>query len=227
MSKPINITISPQIDTDPAITYLIRVEGGKDQIFDLLDHAEECGCESYEIVEYPAGVEIPASRHATEFPDNIAKNSCGCYNDPPCAGCAPKTYLPIDDVPTSFCDNCGTQDYSDKMHHHGSSPIDTASANKGESVTLCSECAGCAPKTYLQDNADVSAVPVDPDANRLHLFKVFTINEDTSETDGIFVMALTEDGAACLYHKARAREHGNILCEVVVSKVADSEVCDG
>lgn len=171
MSKPINITIDPKIDTDPAITYLIRVEGGKDQIFDLLDHAEECGCESYEIVKYPAGVEIPASRHATEFPDNTAKNSCGCYGNPPCKGCAPKTYLP--------------------------------------------------------DNADLSSVPVDPDANRLHLFKVFTINEDTSETDGIFVMALTEDGAACLYHKARAREHGNILCEVVVSKVADAEVCDG
>lgn len=88
-------------------------------------------------------------------------------------------------------------------------------------------CKGCSPKTYLPDNADLSSVPVDPDANRLHLFKVFTINEDTSETDGIFVMALCEAGAACLYHKARAREHGNILCEVVVSKVADAEVCDG
>lgn len=226
MRKPINITIDPQIDTDPAITYLIRVEGGKDQIFDLLDHAEECGCESYEIVKYPAGVEIPASRHATEFPDNIAKNSCGCYNDPPCRGC--KTYLPIDDVPTSFCDNCGKQDYSDKMHHHGSSPTDTASANKGESVTLCSRCALNLDEQGLSDDGkSLADVPVDPDANRLHLFKVFTINEDTSETDGIFVMALTEDGAACLYHKARAREHGNILCEVVVSKVADAEVCDG
>lgn len=171
MRKPINITIDPQIDTDPAITYLIRVEGGKDQIFGLLDHAEQCGCESYEIVKYPDGVWIPDSRHAAKFPDNTRKNSCGCYGNPPCKGCAPKTDLP--------------------------------------------------------DNADLSSVPDDPDANRLHLFKVFTINEDTSETDGIFVMALCEAGAACLYHKARAREHDNILCEVVVSKVADAEVCDG
>lgn len=171
MSKPINITIDPQIDTDPAITYLIRVEGGKDQIFDLLDHAEECGCESYEIVKYPAGVEIPASRHATEFPDNTAKNSCGCYGNPPCLGCAPKTHLP--------------------------------------------------------DNADLSSVPVDPDANLLNLYAVWTINSDTSETDKVYIMALTEDGAACLYHQSRARDHGNILCEVVVSKVADAEVCDG
>lgn len=170
MPKPINITIDPQIDTDPAITYLIRVEGGKDQIFDLLDHAEECGCESYEIVKYPAGVEIPASRHATEFPDNIAKNSCGCCGDPPCKGCTP---------------------------------------------------------SLSEDEKSLADVPVDPDANMLSLFKVFTINEDTSETDGIFVMALSEAGAACLYHKARAREHGNILCEVVVSKIADAEVCDG
>lgn len=169
MRKPINITIDPNIDTDPAKTYIIRVEGDRDQIFDLLDHAEECGCESYEIVDFPEGVDI-SSHECREFPDNIAKNSCGCYGDPPCRGC--KTYLP---------------DYA----------------------------------------KDLSAVPVDPDANRLHLFKVFTINEDTSETDGIFVMALCEAGAACLYHKARAREHGNILCEVVVSKVADAEVCDG
>ena len=39
-------------------------------------------------------------------------------------------------------------------------------------------------------------------------------------------MALHEEGAACLYHKSRARDHENILCEVVVSKVADAEVCD-
>lgn len=88
-------------------------------------------------------------------------------------------------------------------------------------------CKGCAPKTYFPDNADLSAVPVDPDANMLSLFKVYTINDDTSETDPIFIMALTEEGAACLYHKSRARDHGNIMCEIVVSKLFDAEVCDG
>ena len=88
-------------------------------------------------------------------------------------------------------------------------------------------CLGCAPKTYLPDYAkDLSDVPVDPDANRLHLYAVWTINSDTSETEKTYIMALHEEGAACLYHKARARDHENILCEVVVSKVADAEVCD-
>lgn len=172
MSKPIHISINPNIDTDPAKTYLIRVEGDKDQIFDLLDHAEECGCDSYEIVKYPEGVEIPASRHGTEFPDNIAKSACGCMGDPPCKGCAPKTYRP---------------DYAE----------------------------------------DLSAVPVDPEANRLNLYAVWTINSDTSETEKIYIMALHDEAAACLYHKARARDHGNIMCEIMVSKVADAEVCDG
>lgn len=88
-------------------------------------------------------------------------------------------------------------------------------------------CLGCAPKTYLPDYAkDLSDVPVDPDANRLNLYAVWTIGADTSETEKVYIMALHEEGAACLYHKSRARDHGNILCEVVVSKVADAEVCD-
>ena len=95
-----------------------------------------------------------------------------------------KTYLPIGDVPTSFCDNCGKEDYSDKMHHHGSSPTDTSSANKGESVTLCSRCARNFDEQGLsEDEKSLADVPVDPDANRLNLYAVWTINSDTSETE--------------------------------------------
>jgi hypothetical protein len=72
----------------------------------------------------------------------------------------------------------------------------------------------------------LGCVEEDSSANRLHLYAVWTIASDTSETEKTYIMALHEEGAACLYHKARARDHGNILCEVVVSKVADAEVCD-
>ena len=58
MSKPIHITIYPEIDTDPAKTYLIRIEGDKNQIFKLLDCADKCGCDSHEIVYSPAGVDL-------------------------------------------------------------------------------------------------------------------------------------------------------------------------
>lgn len=234
MHKPIHITIEPQIDTDPAKTFLIRVEGDKDQIFNLLDHAEECGCDSYEIVKYPAGVEIPASRHGTILPSPKAPikgfTALIKYYDEPEAD-PQEVFI----AQTLDIDEDHPQD-ADVFYYAGDFPEERIrkdfAYNPNDSaeewyivdkVDGCGcygdpPCKGCTPKTYL---------PVHPDANRLHLFKVYTINEDTSETDGIFVMALTEDGAACLYHKARARDHGNILCEVVVSKVADAEVCDG
>lgn len=88
-------------------------------------------------------------------------------------------------------------------------------------------CMGDPPCKGCSDEADLSEVPVDSDANRLNLYAVWTINGDTSETEKVYIMALHEEGAACLYHQSRARDHGNILCEVVVSKVADAEVCDG
>lgn len=260
MRKPINITIDPQIDTDPAITYLIRVEGGKDQIFGLLDHAEQCGCESYEIVKYPDGVWIPDSRHAAKFPDNTRKNSCGFCDTIPPSPKAPiegfyaliKYYDEPEADPrevfiaqTLDVDEDHPQD-ADVFYYAGDFPEERIRKDFAykpndsaedwyivDKVDGCGcmnspPCLGCAPKTYLPDCAkDLSDVPVDPNANRLNLYSVWTINSDTSETEKVYIMALHEEGAACLYHQSRARDHGNILCEVVVSKVADAEVCDG
>ena len=81
-------------------------------------------------------------------------------------------------------------------------------------------CIGCAPA-----KPPAPEVQMEP-MNCLSLFKVYTIDSDLCESDPIFVMARTEDGAACLFHKARARDFDNILCEVIVSKVQDAEVCD-
>lgn len=73
----------------------------------------------------------------------------------------------------------------------------------------------------------LGCVEEDSSANRLHLYAVWTIAWDTSETEKVYIMALHEEGAAWLYHKSRARDHDNMLCEVMVSKIADAEVCDG
>ena len=62
--------------------------------------------------------------------------------------------------------------------------------------------------------------------NRLNLYSVRAIAEDTSETEPRYIMAQHEEAAALLYHKARAQEHENVACEIVVSKIADAEVCD-
>ena len=62
--------------------------------------------------------------------------------------------------------------------------------------------------------------------NRLHLYFVRTIADDTSETEPRYIMAPHDEEAALLYHKARAREHGNEPCEIVVSKIADAGVSD-
>ena len=234
MHKPIHITIEPQIDTDPAKTFLIRVEGDKDQVFDLLDHAEECGCDSYEIVKYPAGVDIPASRHGTILPPPKAPikgfTALIKYYDEPKADPQEVFIAQTMDVDSDH------PQYDDVFFFAGDFPEERIrkdfaykpndSAEEWyivDKVDGCGcmnspPCLGCAPKTYL---------PVDPDANRLNLYAVWTINSDTSETEKVYIMALHEEGAACLYHQSRARDHGNILCEVVVSKVADAEVCDG
>jgi hypothetical protein len=79
-------------------------------------------------------------------------------------------------------------------------------------------CIGCAPQCPPCQPQDL--------INGLHLFKVYTIDEDLTESDPVFVMALCKDGAACLFHKARSRDHCNILCEVVVSKVQSAEDAD-
>jgi hypothetical protein len=62
--------------------------------------------------------------------------------------------------------------------------------------------------------------------NKLHLYKVYTIASDLTESDPVFVMARSKEGAACLFHKARARDCENTICEVIVSKLQDAEVCD-
>lgn len=81
-------------------------------------------------------------------------------------------------------------------------------------------CIGCAPPSAPAPVAD-AVEPI-----RLHLFSVYTIASDLTESDPVYVMARHEEGAACLFHKARARDHDNIICEVIVSKVQDAEVCD-
>ena len=79
-------------------------------------------------------------------------------------------------------------------------------------------CKGC--------KRDSQPIPDAVDVNRLHLFKVYTIASDLTESDPVFVMARHEEGAAALFHKARARDQENILCEVIISKVQDAEMCD-
>lgn len=145
-----------KIDMAKDHEHLVRVEAPYCEMCDLLGEGIATGhITAYEVIQSPA---------LKQKQDN----GCGCYGDPPCKGCAPKTYLPIDDVPTSFCDNCGQQDYSDKMHHHGSSPTDTSSANKGESVTLCSRCARNFDEQGLsEDEKTIDITPTWPEMVRI------------------------------------------------------------
>lgn len=238
MSKPINISINPSIDTDPSKTFILRIEGDKGKIFNLLDHAEDLGCDSYEIVDSPAGVDI-SSHECKEITKQPIK---GFY--------ATIRYYDEDISRRVFIAqtlDLGEDHPEDPdVFYYAGDHMETsirlafsfnpASGNDWyivpEQDNGCGcyndpPCKGCVPKTYLPDEPSLSEVPVDDDANLLNLFKVYTINDDTSETDPRYIMALTEEGAAVLYHKARAREHGNYLCEIIVSKLADAEVCDG
>jgi hypothetical protein len=207
------------IDMDPAKTYIIRVEGDKDQILRFLDGAEPNGLDSYEIVKYPDGVEIPASRQGSLFPNNTPIKGFTArikwYEDP----------LRDQEVfiaQTPEADESHPQ-YDEVFFFAG----DFTEEEIRKEYSYRSEEEGSAFDWYIDNDAKDLDVPVDPDANRLHLYAVWTINADTSETEKVYIMALHEEGAACLYHQSRARDHGNILCEIVVSKVADSEVCDG
>lgn len=85
-------------------------------------------------------------------------------------------------------------------------------------------CIGCADAIDKQGLSEAEKSALEP--NRLHLFSVYTIASDLTESDPVYVMARHEAGAACLFHKARARDHDNTICEVIVSKVQDAEVCD-
>ena len=236
MSKPLHIAINPNIYTDPAKTYFIRVEGDKDQVFNLLDHAEKCGCDYYEIVQSPAGVDI--STH--KFKEIRKPPIKGFYayikyydspNEDPRRVFIAQTINLDEDHPDDLNVFFYAGDYPEKEIReefaYRNNPLEDWYIDEGCGCENNPPCIGCVPKTYLPDEPNLSEVPVDPDANRLNLYAVWTINSDTSETEKTYIMALHEEGAACLYHKSRARDHGNILCEVVVSKVADAEVCDG
>lgn len=63
-------------------------------------------------------------------------------------------------------------------------------------------------------------------ANRLHLYSVRATYADASEEEPCFIMAIDREDAAALYHMARARDHGNVPSEIIVSKIADAGVCD-
>jgi hypothetical protein len=163
---------------------------------------------------------------------NTTDNGCGCMQDPPCIGCNKPSekyrgfYATIqyyDEDETKYVFICNSQDMEEDdendghvFYYYDGTPeqfMKDFSKERGR---------GCAD-WYAHAVEGVSP-PSEP--NRLHLFKVYTIDDDLSESDPVFVMARSEDGAACLFHKARARDQDNILCEVIVSKVQDAEVCD-
>ena len=196
------------IDMNPARTYTVRIEADFEKINDVLAEA--------------VGNEIDAY----EF-------GCGCKQDPPCMGCnkpsekyrgfyATIQYYDEDEAKYVFI--CNSQqmenDADDDGHvfyYYDGTPeqfMKDYGADRGR---------GCS------DWYAVAVEGVRPPAeepNRLHLYKVYTIDVNLCESEPIFVMARSEDGAACLFHKARARDLENFICEVIVDKVQDAEVCD-
>jgi len=161
---------------------------------------------------------------------NRTDNGCGCKQDPPCLGCVPEKYRGFyatiqyyDEDESKYVFICNSQqmenDATDDGHvfyYYDGTPekfMKDYGADRGR---------GCSDWYAVA----VEGVSPPPEPNRLHLYKVYTIDDDLVESDPVFVMARSEDGAACLYHKARARDLENIICEVIVDKVQDAEVCD-
>ena len=91
----------------------------------------------------------------------------------------------------------------------------------GASASKCKAC--CRPFIPV---VEVENHFRNPERNRLHLYKLYTIDSDLREGDPVFIMAMSEEGAACHFHKARARDHGNIMREIIVSMVSHAENAD-
>lgn len=74
------------------------------------------------------------------------------------------------------------------------------------------------------DNAPPSE---SPDANHLHLFSVYSIAEDLTESKIVYIMAVDELSAAFLFHKARARDYSNEPQELIINFLSHANDCDG
>jgi hypothetical protein len=66
-----------------------------------------------------------------------------------------------------------------------------------------------------------------PDANQLHLFSVYSIAEDHTESKIVYIMAVDEPSAAYLFHKSRARDYSNDPQELIVQLLRFAIDCDG
>lgn len=74
------------------------------------------------------------------------------------------------------------------------------------------------------DNAPPSE---SPNANHLHLFSVYSIAEDLTESKIVYIMAVDELSAVSLFHKARARDYSNDPQEIIINFLRHAIDCDG
>jgi len=66
-----------------------------------------------------------------------------------------------------------------------------------------------------------------PDANKLHLFSIFAIAQDLTESKVVYIMAVDEQSAAFLFHKARARDYSNEPQELIINFLSHANDSDG